>query len=53
MQTKELHWYSERLNRDMPLKIYGHAGTPCLVIPSQNGKHGDFESFGMVEACRP
>ena len=53
MQTKELHWYSERLNRDMPLKIYGHAGKPCLVIPSQNGKHGVFESFGMVEACRP
>lgn len=53
MQIQELSWYSERLQREMPLKIYGHGGKPCLVIPSQNGKHNDFESFGMVEACRP
>lgn len=53
MQVEELSWYSERLNRQMPLKIYGHAGKSCLVIPSQNGKHNDFEGFGMVEACRP
>ena len=53
MQIKELSWYSDRLYRDMPLKIYGHAGKPCLVIPSQNGKRNDFEGFGMVEVCRP
>lgn len=53
MQTKKLNWYSDRLKRTMPLKIYGHHGKPCLVIPSQDGKHTDFESFGMVEACKP
>lgn len=53
MQIKELNWHSERLNRHMPVKIYGHAGKPCLVIPSQNGKHNDFEGFGMVGACSP
>ena len=53
MHIEELGWYSNRLGRYMPLKIYGHGGKPCLVIPSQNGKHGDFEAFGMVEACRP
>lgn len=53
MHIKELGWYSERLHRDMPLKIYGHAGKPCLVIPSQNGKHNDFEGFGMVETFSP
>ncbi len=53
MHIEDLSWYSERLSRHMPLKIYGHQGKPCLVIPSQNGKHGDFEGFGMVEACRP
>ena len=39
MQIQELNWYSERLHRQMPLKIYGHAGKSCLVIPSQNGRH--------------
>ena len=53
MQIKELNWYSERLHRDMPVKVYGHAGKPCLVIPSQDGKHNDFEGFGMVDACAP
>lgn len=53
MQTQEHCWYSERLHRDMTLKIYGHAGKPCLVIPSQNGNRGDYEGFGMVGACSP
>lgn len=53
MQIQELNWYSERLHRQMPLKIYGHAGKSCLVIPSQNGRHNDFEGFGMVNACAP
>lgn len=53
MRIENLGWYSERLARQMPLRIYGDRGKVCLVIPSQNGKHGDFEAFGMVEACRP
>ena len=53
MEIHELNWYSERLHRNMPVKIYGHAGKPCLVIPSQDGKHNDFEGFGMVDACAP
>lgn len=53
MEIKELRWYSQRLYREMPLKIYGHGGKPCLVIPSQNGTYNDFEGFGMVDSCRP
>jgi esterase/lipase superfamily enzyme len=53
MQIKELGWYSERLHRQTTIKIYGHAGKPCLVIPSQNGKRNDFEGFGMVGVCSP
>lgn len=53
MQKKRLSWYSDRLGREMPMTIYGHAGKPCLVIPSQNGKNEDFEGFGMVDACSP
>ena len=31
-------WYSERLNQDMEMKVYGHAGKPVLVFPSQAGR---------------
>ncbi len=53
MQIEELHWYSDRLGREMWVKIYGHGGKPCLVIPSQDGKRNDYEGFGMVDVCRP
>ena len=53
IEIQETSWYSDRLGREMPVKHYGTKGKPCLVIPSQDGKHNDFESFGMVEACRP
>jgi esterase/lipase superfamily enzyme len=31
---------------------YGHWGRPVLVFPSEQGRAGDFESNGMVEAVR-
>lgn len=51
MNIEYTSWYSDRLKREMPVKIYGHGGKPCLVIPSQDGKHNDFEGFRMVDAC--
>lgn len=46
-------FYSNILGQQMGVSVYGHAGLPCLVFPSQDGNHRDFEGFGMVEACRP
>ncbi len=42
--------YSRHLNREMELSVYGHAGKPCLVFPPQDGKHGDWKAFGMIDA---
>ena len=42
--------YSQCLNRDMEFNVYGHAGQPILVFPSQNGRYFDFANNGMV-AC--
>ena len=41
------------LGRPMALREYGDRGHPLLVFPSQDGHVGDFEGFGMVEACAP
>ena len=30
--------------------VHGHWGPPVLVFPSENGKAGDFEAHGMVDA---
>ena len=49
IEIQETSWYSDRLGREMPVKRYGTKGKPCLVIPSQDGKHNDFESFGTSD----
>jgi esterase/lipase superfamily enzyme len=43
-------WYSERLNRDMELKVYGHHGKPFIIFPCQNGRFYESEDFGMIGA---
>ncbi len=53
MHFEENHYYSPILSRDMYYNVYGHSGKPCLVFPSQDGMHGDFADWGMVDTIRP
>ena len=53
MHTEYHKWRSPNLGHDMELKIYGHAGKPLVVFPTQGGRFYEYEDFGMVEACRP
>ncbi len=46
-------WWSPSLGHDMELKVYGHAGKPIVVFPTQAGRFYEYEDFGMIEACRP
>ncbi|RME53426.1 MAG: esterase, partial [Caldilineae bacterium] len=49
--NREYHrWYSPRLNRDMELLIFGHAGARALVFPTSQGRFFEFEDRGMVAA---
>jgi esterase/lipase superfamily enzyme len=41
------------LGRPMELREFGDRGQPLLVFPSQDGHIGDFEGFGMINACAP
>jgi esterase/lipase superfamily enzyme len=43
-------WHSDALGHEMELIVYGHAGQPVLAFPSQDGRAGDWEGFGMVDA---
>lgn len=45
--------YSRSLERDMEYKLYGTAGRPVLVFPSQDGRFFDYENFGMVGVLGP
>ena len=50
MQYEEITWYSERLGRNMNIKIYGHYGQSILVFPTQNKMSDDFYNNGMIDA---
>lgn len=45
------HW-SGQLGREMYFNVYGHAGKPVIVFPSSGGNQNEYNSFGMIEACR-
>ena len=46
MHREDHTWYSDALGQDMTLKVYGHAGTPVVAFPSQDGRGRDFEAGG-------
>lgn len=50
MKYEEVHWYSERLQREMRIKIYGHYGPAFIAFPCQNKQSDDFYNNGMIDA---
>ena len=50
MHIEEHRWWSNHLNRDMALKIYGHWGKPFVVFPCSRGRYFDYEGMGMIDA---
>ena len=53
MHTQYFKHYSQCLDRDMEMKVYGHAGRPVLFIPCQDGRFFDFENFKMTDVWAP
>ena len=51
--NREYHkWYSHRLNRDMELLVFGHAGAKVLVFPTRCGRFYEYENMGLAEVLR-
>ena len=51
--NREYHkWWSPRLNRDMELLIFGHAGAKVLVFPTRGGRFYEYENMRMTEVLR-
>lgn len=49
--NREYHrWYSPRLQRDMELLIFGHAGAKVLMFPTRDGRFWEYEQLGIVES---
>src|SRR5215217_494616 len=46
-------WYSPRLEREMPVAVYGHYGFALLLVPTAAADFLEYERFGLIEALRP
>ena len=49
MKKEYRSWYSDRLHREMHIRVYGHTGTPLLILPTQDSMCDNFENFGMID----
>ena len=49
MYREEVTQYSNNLNREMHMMIYGHGGLPFLAFPTQDSLCHNYEDFGMIE----
>jgi esterase/lipase superfamily enzyme len=51
--NREYHkWYSSRLEREMELLVFGHAGLPVLAFSTSGGRFYQFEDCGMIGAVQ-
>ena len=51
--NREYHkWWSDRLQRDMELLVFGHAGAKVLIFPSRLGRFYEYEKLGLVNTLK-
>lgn len=49
MKREYIAQYSQCLNRELHLLVFGHTGVPMLVFPCQDGMCNNWESFQMPD----
>ena len=53
MRRELTQWFTERLNRDMQVAVYGHYGPAVLLIPSAGSDFMEYEQRGIIHALSP
>jgi esterase/lipase superfamily enzyme len=51
---RQLHsWYSHRLQKDMPIAVYGYYGFALLLVPTAAADYLEYERFQLLDALAP
>ncbi|HEY1022863.1 MAG TPA: alpha/beta hydrolase-fold protein, partial [Flavisolibacter sp.] len=53
MEKNLTSWYSNRVQKEMPVAIYGHYGFALLLVPTAAADYLEYERFGLIDAIRP
>ena len=53
MERHLTSWYSPRLEKEMPIAVYGSYGFALLLIPTAAADFLEYERFQLIESLRP
>jgi esterase/lipase superfamily enzyme len=46
-------WYSPRLEKEMPIAVYGNYGFALLLVPTAAADYLEYERFQLIDALKP
>ena len=53
MERQITSWYSPRLQREMPIAVYGNYGFALLLVPTAAADYLEYERFQLIDALAP
>ena len=53
MEKSMTSWYSHRLQKEMPIAVYGHYGFALLLVPTAAADYLEYERFQLIDSIRP
>jgi len=53
MKREITSWYSQTLNKDMQVVVYGDFGTPLLMFPTAGADYLEYERFQLIDSISP
>jgi esterase/lipase superfamily enzyme len=53
MEKFTTSWYSERLQKDMPVAVYGNYGFALLLVPTAAADYLEYERFQLIDSLQP
>jgi esterase/lipase superfamily enzyme len=53
MERQITSWYSPRLQREMPVAVYGNYGFALLLVPTAAADYLEYERFQLIDALAP
>lgn len=53
MERQITSWYSHRLQKEMPIAVYGHYGFALLLVPTAAADYLEYERFQLLNELAP
>lgn len=52
MKEEHNKWYSDYLDREFEMLVFGHSGFPVIVFPTSGGRYFEAKDRGLIESAK-